>query len=147
MLKNLIKDMNRVKITAPTYQEQVALSYMKSIFLNKKNLDFEQRFGVFKNFADMYENIAEKQDVKDLLNEVTIFRKEQKNLGIKVSDLLSESTKVQKTTKSIVFETLLNFMFIIPFLLFFLPLRLILITIAESKRVSALNNSVVKGIH
>lgn len=145
MMKTLLTEMKRVRVSAPSYSDQIALYTIQKMFVNKQNIDFSQRFHIFKDFCDMYEHICEKEDIKKFMNKVNCFRRKLKFLGLKMIDLDKSGVLIQEQLSIIYLKNLVQFLFLIVFFLFFFPVRSILISIAERKRIEAVNNSVVKG--
>lgn len=145
MLSELQKEMNRVRVSAPTYQDLVSLYYLKKMLIVEKDLSVEENFNVYKNFCDIYKNIQTNEDVTVFMKKINSFRKELKSNGIRVEDLKNNKERYSHSiTVSFLIE-MIRFCILIPFFLFFLPLRTILISIAEKKRIQAVSNSVVKG--
>jgi len=145
MLNELQKDMQSVRVSAPTYQDLVSLYFMKKMLLIEKNLSFEESFLIFKNFCEIYRSINTNTDVKDFMKEVNKFRKDLKLNGIRVEDLKPNVTKKYNSLGVSILIVFLKTLFLTPFFIFFLPTRIILIKIAERKRIQAVSNSVVKG--
>lgn len=145
MLSELQKGMSSARVSAPTYKDLVSLYYLEKMLLNDKDLSTEEKFLIFKNFCDIYKNIHSKEDVISFMEKVKAFRKELKAHAIRVEDLRSSKKPFQESILPSVLKELLRGLFLVPFFTFFLPIRKILIKIAERKRIQALSNSVVKG--
>lgn len=146
MLNDLQLQMNNVRVSAPTYQDLVSLYYLKKMLLVEKEFSIKENFLIFKNFCEIYKNINSNEDVKIFMNKVNKFRKDLKKNGIRVEDL--KDKKKEWKDRSIGFciiIELLRGIFLIPFFIFFFPIKKILITISEKKRIQAVSNSVVKG--
>ena len=146
MLTDLQTKMNRVRVSAPSYQDLVSLYYLKKMLVIEKEFSVKENFLIFKNFCEIYKNINSYEDVKVFMNKVNKFRRDLKLNGIRVEDLKNENKEWKD--KSITICILIEFfrgIFLIPFFIFFFPIKKILITIAERKRIQAVSNSVVKG--
>jgi len=137
--------MQNVRVSAPTYQDLVSLYYMEKILLIEKDLSTEEKFLIFKNFCEIYKNINSNEDVISLMKRVNDFRKDLKVNGIRVEDLKNNVFRKCRPLVVSILLALLKTIILIPFFIFFLPIRSILISIAERKRIQAKNNSVVKG--
>jgi hypothetical protein len=145
MLNELLKDMQNVRVSAPTYQDLVSLYYMEKILLIEKDLSTEEKFLIFKNFCEIYKSINSNEDVISLMKRVNNFRKDLKVNGIRVEDLKNNVFRKCRPLFLSILLALLKTFILIPFFIFFLPIRSILISIAERKRIQAKKNSVVKG--
>jgi len=145
MFAELEKEMKAVRASAPSYQDLVSIYHLKKMLFSGKDLPVKENFIIFKNFCRVYENIDQNEDVRRFMAKLYSFRKKLKANGIKVEDLRDQrKTHSHSIATSILFE-LLRSLVLVPFFLFFLPIRTILTYIAEKKRLQALSNSVVKG--
>jgi hypothetical protein len=145
MFSELETEMKRVRVSAPTYQDLVSLYYLKKMLYNDKDLPVKENFIIFKNFCEVYKNINMNEDVEKFMKKVYTFRKKIKANGIKIEDLKKSDKPYEKSiTLSLLIEVIRT-LILTPFFLFFLPIKKILISIAEKKRRQALSNSVVKG--
>lgn len=145
MVTELRRKLRSVRLSAPSYRELVNLHYVKEIYSEQVTLAPEQNFRVFKQFCDLYSEINEEKDVKMFMSKVNSLRKDLKFLGIKPRELFSEQKILGPETYKVVLKILFCGLFLVPFFVFFLPIRYVLLKIAETKREAAVSNSVVKG--
>lgn len=145
MLSELENSLGRVRVSAPSYQDLVSLYYLEKMLLVDKELSTEEKFLIFKNFCEIYKNINSNEDVTSLMKKVNRFRKDLKRVGIRVEDLRNNQNTFPHSILVSFFIECLRGLFLFPFFTFFIPIRSILIAIAERKRAQALSNSVVKG--
>lgn len=144
MLSSMRQSMEDVKFLAPSYKELMNLNVAGQLYTpSDVMLNKEEQFRLFKKFCNGYENIKDQQDVKDLLENVEVFRQKMKSLGLIVHDVRDKETKLQIRPGHAIIQAL-KMLIGIPFLLFLLPIRLILSKEAEKKRQKALSSSYVK---
>lgn len=144
MLSSMRQSMEDVKFLAPSYKELMNLDVAGQLYTpSDVMLNKEEQFRLFKKFCNGYENIKDQQDVKELLENVEVFRQKIKSLGLKVHDVRDKETKLHIRPGHAVIEAL-KILIGIPFLLFLVPIRLILSKEAEKKRQKALSSSYVK---
>lgn len=146
MVSELREKLRSVRLSAPSYKELVNLHYVKEIYAEQTEMAPEQNFRVFKLFCDLYSNICDREDVKIFMQKVNNLRKDLKFLGVKPRELFSEQKIMGPQWWQVALKIFFTGLFLIPFFIFFLPIRYILLSIAENKREAAVNNSVVKGI-
>lgn len=115
------------------------------MLLVDKDLSTEEKFLIFKNFCKIYKNMHSNEDVTEFMTQVKLFRKDLKLNAIRVEDLKNRRGPPQQPIWVSALWEMLRGLFLLPFFTFFIPVRTILIGIAERKRVQALSNSVVKG--
>ena len=147
MVTELRRKLRSVRLSAPSYRELVNLHYVKEIYSEQVTMAPEQNFRVFKQFCDLYSEINEEKDVKIFMSKVNSLRKDLKFLGIKPRELFSEQKILGPQTYKVVLKILASWLFLVPFFIFFLPIRYVLLKIAETKREAAVSNSVVKGAY
>lgn len=145
MLSQLQKGMGDVRASAPTYQDLISLYYLKKMLLVEKDLTTEDKFHIFKNFCRIYKSIHSNEDVVSFMAKVKKFRKDLKSNAVRVEDLKNQRKRRQESIAKGALREFARGLFLLPFFTFFIPIRKILISIAERKRVQALSNSVVKG--
>ena len=145
MVIELRNKLRSVRLSAPSYKELVNLHYVKEIYAEEVTMGAEQNFQVFKVFCDLYSKINEERDVKIFMEKVNSLRKDLKFLGIKPRELFSEEKILGPKTYKVVLKIFFSWLFLVPFFIFFLPIRYVLLKIAETKREAAVSNSVVKG--
>lgn len=88
MMVDLKASLGTVKVTAPSYKELLGLYCAHKIYIPKDTtLETERDFRLFKRFSVAYEEIKDKEDVKELAIEVDGFRKKIKRFGLRVEEI------------------------------------------------------------
>jgi len=87
-MDNLRWGLESVKITTDSYQQLLALTCAKEIFVDKETkMDPKFDFLLLQRFCCGFEKISHHEDTKELLRKVDLFRKHVRAAGLHVSDL------------------------------------------------------------
>ena len=144
------KKLRSVTFSAPSFNELRAVYLARRLYLpTTKESDFseEEINELYKRFFKGYNQIKSEPDVKKLFDEIYIYSKELKSLGIKDSQIFEVNFKTYDLVKKIfisIFRLLMSLIFVLPGIITLLPLGYVNRILAEKERESALKKSTVK---
>ena len=145
MLINLRNKMEGCKITAPSLKELKNIYCAKEIYLpDTMELHEKKNFEILKKFCMAYQSLKDDKNVQELLSEINFFRIDLKKHSLKVRDLRNFKKVFSKSFWYYVKKIILLIFFTLPFLFVYLPIRFIVVRVAEEKRKKALARSFVK---
>lgn len=145
MLTELEEGMKNCLILAPSYHEKKLLHYVTELYIpDEVYLSMNQNFKIYQNFAKGYMLIKDKPEVQNMMKEVNEFRLELKAYSLSIRNLKDIEQTFVKDFEFYVKWSIFLSLFSLPFLMFYIPLKIILGKIVHKKRAQALKASEVK---